>query len=188
MSWIHTHTGKSLDLLDPQPDQICIEDVAHALGRVGRYTGHSHHFYSVAEHSVLCRRHVDISEFRRDDLEGQRRLRRQTLMHDATEAYVNDLASPLKRLCADYQAIEARVWIAIVAHFGLDLVHPFEVRKIDLRMLATEAPQVLPWPPPRSWDLPVWAKPIPNVMIECWSPDTATETFLSEYRALSEPA
>ena len=181
MTWIHTHTGKSLDLLDPLPSQICIEDIAHALGRICRYTGHSHHFYSVAEHSVLCSQVVSGGL----TLGDGRQLSRQALLHDATEAYVNDLAAPLKRLLPGYKAIEARVWEAIAWRFDLPLTLRDEVKLADLRMLATEAPQVLPWPPPRDWALPIEAVPYDGVEVEYWSPDLATSRFMRAYEALS---
>lgn len=182
MTWIHTHTGKSLDLLDPRPSQICIEDVAHALGRICRYTGHSHHFYSVAEHSVLCSQVVSGGRSVRDGLA----LAKQALLHDATEAYVNDLAAPLKRLCPDYKEIEWRVWYAVAAHFRLSTDLRAEVKLADLRMLATEAPQVLPWPPSRAWDLPAEAVPYEGVRVEFWPPDLATSRFLRAYEALCD--
>jgi hypothetical protein len=180
MTWIHTHSGKALDLFDPQPSQVCVEDVAHALARICRYTGHSHHHYSVAEHSVHCSRVVSGGA----TLGDGRALSRQALLHDATEAYVSDLAAPIKRLCPDYQAIEQRVWLAVAEHFGISPTLRREVKLADLRMLATEAPQLLSWPPPRDWALPAAAVPY-DLTIECWSVDLAESRFLRAYESLS---
>lgn len=85
MTWILTHTGKRPDLLHPRIEDICLEDIAHALARIGRFTGHGDCFISVAQHCV----HVsDLCPFD---------LKPWGLLHDATEAYLGDVSSPLKQ-------------------------------------------------------------------------------------------
>src|SRR3990167_7144636 len=108
-TWIQTYTGKRFNLLDPDIDSIDIEDIAHALSMQCRYTGHTLVFYSVAEHSVHVSRITDSS----DSLWG--------LLHDASEAYLGDVASPLKHsgLMQGYIALEERVQAAICQKFGL---------------------------------------------------------------------
>lgn len=139
MNTILTHSGQYFDLADPQPDMIRIEDIAHALSHICRFTGHTRHFYSVAEHSVLVSCCVP------------RELAMQGLLHDATEAYVNDIAAPLKLLLPDYRAIEARVWTAIAERFGLPLELDPLVKDADLSMLTAERRHLMPptadrWP------------------------------------------
>ena len=107
--WIETFTGKKFHFQFPDPDEICIEDIAHALARICRYTGHVRaEHYSVAQHSVLV-----------SHLKGTRVTQLAGLLHDAQEAYLGDLNSPLKSLLADYQIIEGNVQWALILKYGL---------------------------------------------------------------------
>lgn len=126
MSWIQTFTGLRFDLLDPQPDQICIEDIAHALSQLCRFTGHTMYFYSVAQHSLLVSQLVKPT------------LALVALLHDAPEAYIGDVSSPLKALLPDYKKIEYGIWLAIANKFDLPHVLPDEVKHADLVALMTE--------------------------------------------------
>ncbi len=133
MTWILTHSGKHFDFLDPQPDQVCIGDIAHALSRICRFTGHTSRFYSVAEHSFYCSKLVDDVE-----------LKLEALLHDAHEAYINDISSPLKKLLPDYQLIEKRVDAVIRDKFGLPARMSIEVQQVDLLMLGNEMAELMP--------------------------------------------
>ncbi len=84
---IVTYTGKVFDLLNPTPDKVCIEDIAHSLAYQCRYTGHTREFYSVAQHCVLMAENPDLPG---DPM--------AKLMHDAAEAYIGDIARPWKHL------------------------------------------------------------------------------------------
>lgn len=139
MSWIQTYTGRAFDLLDPQPDMVVIEDIAHALSNICRFTGHTRVFYSVADHSC------HVAEILPDEL------RLQGLLHDAAEAYIQDIATPLKWLLPDYKLIEQRVWKAIAAKFNLPEVLDPQVKSADLCMLMTERRDLLS-APPHPWD------------------------------------
>ncbi len=106
-AWIYTNSGNMFDLSDPTPEMIKIEDIAHALSHICRYTGHVKEFYSVALHSLIVSEIVP-AEFA---LEG--------LLHDAAEAYLNDISAPLKTLLPDYRDIETRVESVIAKKFQL---------------------------------------------------------------------
>lgn len=138
MTWIQTYTGRAFDLVDPQPDMVHPEDLAHALSRLCRFTGHVKRFYSVAEHSIY------VSELVPDEhsLWG--------LLHDGAEAYIGDVSAPLKALLPDYRAVEKRVEAAVFAAFGLEGEVPEEVKAVDRRMLVTEAGQLL-GETPKDW-------------------------------------
>lgn len=88
MSWIVTASGKRVDPLNIKPADIEIADICHALGNLCRFTGHSRRFYSVAEH---CVRMVDWFFA---DADPHTRL--AALLHDAAEAYIGDIAKPLR--------------------------------------------------------------------------------------------
>lgn len=132
MTWILTASGRHFDLADPQPDQIDIRDIAHALANEARFNGHTSRFYSVAQHSIA------VSYLTPPDnaLDG--------LMHDASEAYLKDLPSPLKRMLPDYRRIEQRVDAAIRARFDLPPQCSDAVKRADLIMLATERRDLMP--------------------------------------------
>ncbi|MCL6745088.1 HD family hydrolase [Kosakonia sp. R1.Fl] len=125
-TFIRTYTGKKFDYLTATTDDIDIEDIANALSKVCRFNGHLPEFYSVAQHSVLCSRIVPVENAF------------EALMHDAAEAYVQDIPAPLKALLPDYQRIEALVDEMIRQKFGLPREHTPVVKYADLTMLATE--------------------------------------------------
>lgn len=126
MSWLQTFTGRRVDLFAPLPEQIDIEDIAHALAHECRYAGHVREFYSVAQHSVIV---SDLCETE-DALWG--------LLHDASEAYLGDVVKPLKvtGAFAEYRKLEARMQAAICCRFGLPMEEPPRVMEIDKALVA----------------------------------------------------
>ena len=84
---IRTYTGKYINVFDPDPEMIDIEDIAHSLSNTCRWGGHCRKFYSVAQHSVMVVDWLPVSDSK---------LRLAGLMHDATEAYLTDLSKPIK--------------------------------------------------------------------------------------------
>lgn len=110
-------SGRRLDLLDPSPFDVEIEDIAHGLARVARWNGQTKgaHAFSVAEHSVLVE---DIVVQLRPDIPTKWRL--AALLHDAPEYVVGDLISPFKAAIGlDYKALELRLLAAIHIRFAL---------------------------------------------------------------------
>lgn len=153
--WKQTFTGGAFWPLDPRPDEVLIEDIAHALSLTCRFGGHCRIFYSVAQHSTEMAESLVLGRSiwtngRRDP--ESKALAFYCLMHDAAEAYVGDLVAPLKRHLPDFQAAEARVWKAIATRFDLPEKLPQEVKRADLVMLATEARDLMA-PPPMDWGL-----------------------------------
>lgn len=145
-------TGSTrLDLADPDPASIRIEDIARNLSRIPRFLGATRHPHSVAEHSLSCAYVAWMGRRdRRRATEPERRLELCCLMHDAAEAFVGDVTRPVRALCPGFEAVEARVWRAVCARFGLPEELPDEVRRIDDVVLATERFQLIedpdPWP------------------------------------------
>lgn len=153
MTAIRTYSGKTLDFLTLRADAICLTDIAHALAHVPRYCGHTTVPYSVAQHCVLMARMVEPGP-----------LRAALLLHDATEAYMQDIPSPLKALLPNYQRIEAALWSVIAERFGVDRSLEAQVHHLDRVMLSTEMhamftdnlPEGLP-PPAIGVDVsPIW--------------------------------
>jgi len=116
-AWQRMLSGRRLDLLDPSPLDIEIEDIAHGLARVARWNGQTKgaHAFSVAQHCVLVERFVH--ELRP---KAARPLRLAALLHDAAEYVIGDLISPFKTAVGlDYKAFENRLARAIHIRFGL---------------------------------------------------------------------
>lgn len=130
-SYIETFSGRRFYFLNPQPEDIDIKDIAHALSMNCRYTGHCDRFYSVAELSWHMSRMAP---------EG---LEMACLLHDASEAYITDIASPIKQHLPDYQEMEDRLMKAIASKFGFDYPLNPIVKHLDLTMLSTEAHYLL---------------------------------------------
>ncbi len=129
MTWMQTYTGKKFSLIDPQPEDVCLEDIIRSLSNICRFNGHCLPFYSVAHHSLLvqscCKDH------------------RAGLAHDFPEAYYSDISSPLKRafeqLCGNaWKKILKQIDRVVAETLGYTYPLPQEVKDADLLMLATE--------------------------------------------------
>jgi len=123
-AWQRMLSGRRLDLLDPSPADIAIEDIAHGLARVARWNGQTlgDHAFSVAQHALLV---TDITAALNPECE--RRWRLAALLHDAPEYVIGDLISPFKAAVGlDYKAFEKRLLRAIHRAVGLpeDLPEP----------------------------------------------------------------
>jgi uncharacterized protein len=120
-AWQRMLSGRRLDLLDPSPLDVEIEDIAHGLARVARWNGQTKgdHAFSVAQHCVL----VEAIAAHLNDLSDAQRL--MALLHDAPEYVVGDMISPFKAAIGlDYKAFELRLLAAIHVRFGLPAQTP----------------------------------------------------------------
>jgi 5'-deoxynucleotidase YfbR-like HD superfamily hydrolase len=116
-AWQRMLSGRRLDLLDPAPKDIEVEDIAHGLARVARWNGQTvgDHAFSVAQHALLVE---EIATAMHPDLTSRWRL--AALLHDAPEYVIGDLISPFKAAIGlDYKAFEAKLLEAIHRRFGL---------------------------------------------------------------------
>lgn len=148
--WIETRTGIKFNFLNPKEDQINIRDIAYALANTCRFNGHSSSFYSVAEHSVAVADRCSEP----NKLGG--------LLHDAAEAYLSDIPSPIKQFLPEYKKLEQKVQKCIFDKYGIK--DHWEIKQADLEQLSTEAYYLLPsqgvdW---QMWDNINMKRPIPN--------------------------
>lgn len=177
MTWIQTYTGLEFNFMDPDPSTVCVEDIAHALSRLCRFTGHTPQHYSVAQHSVLVSQNIHSAYA----FEG--------LMHDAAEAYVGDVSAPAKimmrrlvgpRVVSPYDRLEQLVWRTIARRFKLPFELHTRVKTSDLRMLMTEKKML--GEEPRSWGINV--EPYTHFQIVPWPAEKAEQLFLSRFHYL----
>lgn len=159
--WIRTYSGRRIKPLHPDPKDIRIEDIAHALSYNNRFTGHTRWAYTVAQHSLIASFFV------------HREAALWALLHDASEAYLSDIASPIKRRpeFLFYRVIEERLLEVIAEKFGLSKTEPVAVKHVDKRLLCTEQAFLTRSPRPYpAIPLPEWARlfmlPWPAVLVK----------------------
>lgn len=165
--WMQTYSGRKYWPMDPRPDEVHIEDIAHSLSLQCRFAGHCIQFYSVAEHSVHVARWLDKHYGPVTAIHG--------LLHDATEAYCVDVPRPLKPSLTNYKQIEASNWVAIAKRFHLANELPAAVHEADNRIIADELVNLRPMAWHAQHNDPL------GVSIGRWSPEAAEDEFLAEY-------
>ena len=160
---IRTASGIYIDVFDPKEEEITIEDIAHALSNQCRFSGHLPRFYSVAQHSVLCSKLA----------EGTNKL--AALLHDASEAYLLDIPSPIKPHLSNYKKIEDNLMKFISKKFGFTFPLNKHVKAVDRRMLEIEWHHIM-----------LDRKHVPDDedVLECWTPEEAKEKFLEAFNEL----
>ncbi len=136
--WLQTASGRQFFPLDPRPEEIFVEDLAHQLAAEPRYAGATEEPYSVAQHCVLLSYAVSAENAW------------AALHHEDPEAWLKDVPGPLKPFFPDYQHVEDKVWIACVERFRLPLILPREVMDLDLRVRLNERRDLMS-SPPASW-------------------------------------
>jgi 5'-deoxynucleotidase YfbR-like HD superfamily hydrolase len=157
---IRTNSGLFINVFDPKRDVIAIEDIAHALASIPRFGGHLNRHYSVAQHSVMCMMRVKSLEDKK-----------AALMHDASEAYLGDIPTPIKAKLPEYKTCEHNLMLMIADKFGFEYPLNEVVKEVDARMLQIE------------WENLV----LDNAKyFKCWNHRKAKETFLKSYRLLFE--
>lgn len=163
-SWVITLSGNRFNILKPDPAAVKLEDIACSLARQARFNGHTRFFYSVGQHSCLG---AEVAPTKDVAL--------QMLFHDATEAYIGDLVSPVKALLPDFEIIESRIHWAIAEKFNLENPMPKIIKQIDRRLLATEVRDLI------TKDLSSWNigmdEPFDFPIIP-WPPEVAEARFL----------
>lgn len=150
MTRIATVSGRVIDFLYPDPEQINLDDIARGLSRQARYSGQTIRPYTVAQHSLLVASLVAPEH------------RLYALLHDAPEAYLGDIPSPAKDamdnlaapalLESPYRVVERRIWRAICNRYDLSPELPDEVHEADQFALVIEAPILQPM----GWKHAVW--------------------------------
>jgi len=168
---IQTVSGLWFSFDKPTTAMVSLHDVAHSLSCLNRYNGHAKRPYNVAQHSVLCSRRAPDE------------LKLEALLHDAHEAYVGDMSSPLKTLIPEYRVISDRAERVVRLFFALPPMMTPEVKTIDLRMLVTEAKQFgFDWWGSHGVD------PYPHIptLEQPWSQQRSYIEFMNAYTAYAD--
>jgi 5'-deoxynucleotidase YfbR-like HD superfamily hydrolase len=189
-AWQRMLSGRRLDLVDPSPFDIEIEDIAHGLARVARWNGQTvgEHAFSVAQHSVIVE---DIAAHISPGLDPKWRL--AALLHDASEYVIGDMISPFKAaLGVDYKAFEERLETAIHLRFGLPPKAPVAIKKLikqaDRACAFFEATQLAGFSHEESigfFDLPPQGY---HLSIHPLPPFEAQARYVQRYHVLAEAA
>lgn len=129
--YMMTQSGVHVTPLDPQAEQILIEDVAHALSHLCRANGHTKYFYSVGQHCINCAIEAKARGY-------SKKMQLTALLHDASEAYMADLIRPVKQFMPEYSVYEDKLLAVILNKYGLDAKLPMEIKEIDDAMLYME--------------------------------------------------
>jgi hypothetical protein len=182
--YIQTFSGKPFWPLAPDPDDVRIEDIAHALSLLCRFTGHVRELYTVGDHSLRVAECVEQGA----TTIGYTRLAvltmtHQALLHDASEAYLHDIARPVKHTPAmtEYRVVEARVQVAVFDRFELPPAEHALVKSYDRVLLRTEQRDLMPPPiegEDRSDAVPLTTKIVPR------PPKEVEALFLARHREL----
>lgn len=177
MTWIQTDSGNPFNYLYPDDSVITIEDIASGLCSLVRFNGHSNWIirWTVAQHCLMM---ADAAE---DD-----EIALACLMHDATEAYMSDVASPLKELLPKYREVEENVTQAILARFSLHFdPHVWDIVKLmDKQACAWEAIQ-LQGPQKAKWAMGREVT-YPFKHVEYYHPEETREQFINKFNELTQ--
>ncbi|MGO4704655.1 YfbR-like 5'-deoxynucleotidase [Microvirga sp. 2MCAF38] len=189
--WQRMLSGRRLDLLDPSPLDVELEDIAHGLARVARWNGQTEggHIFSVAQHSLLVEA---IASHLDPQMTTEQRL--ATLLHDAPEYVIGDIISPFKAVIGDaYKAIESRLLAAIHIHFGLppeiNASSKRAIKKADRQAAFLEATRLAGFS--REEALKYFGRPEPlsrsiETLLEPWPIHVAEERYRREITRLMD--
>ena len=185
-AWQRMLSGRRLDLLDPSPMDIEIEDIAHGLARVARWNGQTEGdwSFSVAQHSVMVER-----IFTKQNPDMSRQWRLACLLHDAPEYVIGDMITPFKAILAEqYKEIETRLEIAVHIRFGLPGELPERVRKAikraDKAAAYLEAIQLAGFTEAEARAAIAKPRNFPQMKIKPQPPVEAAEAYLRRFRYL----
>jgi 5'-deoxynucleotidase YfbR-like HD superfamily hydrolase len=172
--WMQTFSGNRYYPLDPKPEDINVQDIAHALSHQCRFGGHCDKFYSVSQHSVL------VSKLVEEMTGGNKQMALCGLLHDAGEAYLVDVPRPVKIQLEGYDEMEDNLLKVIAEKFKLDEIFNDVVKEADDKVLATEARDLM------QVDHKTWKLPEPcEFEIKPVGPVASKTMFLKRFKELT---
>ncbi|RTL55353.1 MAG: HD family hydrolase [Bradyrhizobiaceae bacterium] len=189
-AWQRMLSGRRLDLLDPSPLDIEVEDIAHGLARVARWNGQTQgaHIFSVAQHTLLVEAVLRAQTPRVDH-----RIRLAAMLHDAPEYVIGDMISPFKAVIGgSYKQVEKRLLSAIHVRFGLPAVLPGEIEQqikaADMGAAYLEATRLAGFGEAEARRLfgrdPKLPAPIEHDYVAPWPAIKAEKRFLARFKSV----
>ena len=192
--WIRTVSAKKFYPMAPHLNQYDIADIAHATAHVNRYNGHMDHAYSVGQHSVLVAEQVlkmidaDAEFMREAGLEfasdewmmARAAIGLQALLHDATEAYMPDMPSPIKLCLPDFMEMEEKIKVSIMQAFDLPEEFAPIIEEVDKGIRGSE----IKWLFTNLKGDNVWAEDIYEIVITPWPVAYTKQRFLDMFNKL----
>ncbi len=173
--WIVTRSGRKIWPFDPDPADILIEDIAYHLAGIYRFSGSSR--ITVAQHSYYVSTCVPMAW----SLAG--------LLHDSAEAYLGDVASPVKELpeYQEYRLAESRMMAVIASKFKFVWPLPERVVQADRKVAASELQTMTAEQRAGYLDCPKMkaTSPVPGLRIPTWTPEEAEQAFLRKFKFLT---
>jgi len=171
-AWLSTSHVEKFHFLSPQPDEIDIRDIAHALSMTCRFGGHCSDYYSVGEHSL----HVSkIAE----NAGADRVTQLAGLLHDAEEAYLPDIVAPIRHYTLDIQKIYSQIRDVIIDKYSLQKAGWKFIADVDRQLCTTEAKALKLW----NKDWASTGEPL-NYKLYLWVPKQAEAMFLTRFHIL----
>lgn len=166
---IYLNNGSYFNFLEPESSSFTIYDIANALSKICRFTGQGDNFYSVAEHSIFVS-YLVPEEFAME-----------ALLHDASEAFIGDVSTPLKNLLPDYKVIEANIEREIFSRFNLTYPFPPCIKYADKQAFFLEKEQVM-----NNFDYSDYLKGVekPDFQLSFYTHSESKTMFLNRYFAL----
>lgn len=139
MLLMNLFSGHRIDPLHINEDEIYLEDIAHALSLICRGNGHIQYFYSVAQHSLNCAKEAQSRGY-------SKHVVLSCLFHDASEAYMSDLITPIKKQMKEYQIIEDQLLETIFQAFHIKLKSDEKTiwKEMDHLLLEAELKEMMP--------------------------------------------
>lgn len=167
-TWIRTFTKRQFWPLAPRAEDVDIYDIAHSAACMNRYTGHTYMPYSVAQHACHVSDHLP------------EHLKYDGLMHDASEAYLVDVSTPVKRQLKEYGPAEERLMHVLAKVFGFNWPMLPEVKRMDTILLITEQRDLMEYINP---DFP-HLQPLQRI-IKPWGWRKSEREFLKRFHQLN---
>lgn len=156
-----TYSGREFNLLKPSFEMFDIEDIAHSLSNINRFLGHTSQGFTVAQHCVnsyrLCKNY-----------------KKEALFHDASEAYLGDIPTPIKNTYAFYRELEDKIMNIISQKFNFEWPEPFEVKDIDKKLFLWESYHLFP-------SMKIQEIQKFNIKFEIWDSKRSKKEFLKCY-------
>lgn len=176
-AWIWSKNGNKLSIINLKPDDIDIDEIAHALGNTCRFGGHCSHFYSVAEHCVIMAHLMHALGHGPDVVLA-------SLLHDASEYMLTDVPKPYKTVMPEYERYENIVMDAICVAYGVDVDH-CAIHRLDKEMVVSEANELFIDP---EWTKTFGYEPINDFAhryLAKYAPEEASFAFKEMYECIT---